>query len=446
MRAIASRLLPAGLGGQVAGILLLGLALSQALAAVLYVVLLPEWQRQLRPQEAVTKLDLTVRALEAAAPLERPSFAHRLADAHFTIEYPAAPEFLTAAGAPDPANAELGRQLATRLGKADADVRVQFASGRSMPELKRIAVRLADGGIASIVAPVGPEHRLGFVEQAALAVFVVFVLGGLWLWLTWTVSAPLLRFAQAAERVGLDVHAPAFAEQGPAEVRRVIRAFNQMQIRLQRMLTDRTLMLGAISHDLRTPLTRLRLRIETGPLEEDKPKMLADIESMESMLTSTLSFVRGVEDAEAAEDVDLGLTLQTVCDMISDVGGDVSYEGPAKCRYLCKPQAMMRALTNVIVNAAKYGSRASVRLERVPGSGFAIDVRDNGPGIPDEEKPKVFEPFYRTRSARDRDSQGMGLGLSIARSVVLSHGGTIELSDAVPHGLVVRITLPAASA
>jgi signal transduction histidine kinase len=446
MKLAASRLLPAGFGGQVAGILLLGLALSQALAAVLYIVLLPEWQRQLRPQEAVTKLDLVVRALEAAAPPERTEFARRLADAHFSIEYRASGRFVTPAESPDRANTELRRQLSLKLGKPAEDVHAQFASGPAAPELKRVEVLLQGGGVASIVTPIGPEHRLGFVEQAAIAAFFVFVLGGLWAWLTWTVNAPLMRFAQAAERVGLDVHAPAFPEQGPAEVRRVIRAFNQMQVRVQRILTDRTLMLGAISHDLRTPLTRLRLRIETDRVAEEKSKMLADIESMESMLTSTLSFVRGVEDAEAAEDVDLDLTLQTVCDMITDVGGDVVYEGPARCRYLCKPQAMMRALTNVIVNAAKYGKHANVRLERLAEVGFAVEVSDDGPGIPDEEKPKVFEPFYRAESARERDSSGMGLGLSIARSVVLSHGGTIELRDATPNGLIVRITLPAAFA
>jgi signal transduction histidine kinase len=409
------------------------------------VVLLPEWQRQLRPQEAVTKLGLTVRVLEAAVPAERPSFTRLLSEPHFNIGYAAGDRALTPLSNTDRGNAELGQQLASRLGKPVTDVRVHFAVGATAPELKRVEVLLKGGGVATIVAPIGPENRLGFVEQAAIAAFFLFVLAGLWAWLSWMVNAPLTRFAQAAERVGLDVHAPAFPEQGPAEVRRVIRAFNQMQVRLQRMITDRTLMLGAISHDLRTPLTRLRLRIETDRVADDKPKMLSDIESMESMLTSTLSFVRGVEETEAAEDVDLDLMLQTVCDLITDVGGEVVYEGPGRCRYLCKPQSMMRALTNVVANASKYGSRAEVRLARQPQSGYRVEVEDHGPGIPADEKPKVFEPFYRTAAARDRDSQGMGLGLSIARSVVLSHGGAIELADARPQGLIVRITLPAAS-
>ena len=217
-----------------------------------------------------------------------------------------------------------------------------------------------------------------------------------------------------------------------------------MQIRLQRMLTDRTLMLGAISHDLRTPLTRLRLRVETDRVADERPKMLADIEAMESMLASTLSFVRGVDDAEKSEVVDLDLTLQTVCDLITDVGGDISYEGPPRCRYRCKPQALMRALANVVANAARYGDHVRVSLQRDASLGYVIDTRDDGPGIPDSEKRKVFEPFYRTAAARDHDSEGMGLGLSIARSVILSHGGSIELRDVAPHGLHVRIVLPEA--
>ncbi len=216
-----------------------------------------------------------------------------------------------------------------------------------------------------------------------------------------------------------------------------------MQVRLQRMLGDRTLMLGAISHDLRTPLTRIRLRIETGRTEDERARMLADIELLESMLTSTMSFVRGVDDAEPQEAVDLDLALQTVCDLISDVGGNVSYQGPSRCRYQCRPQAMMRALANVVSNAAKYGPQAHVVLSHVAGSGFLIEVTDDGPGIAPDEMSKVFEPFYRTAAARERDSEGMGLGLSIARSIILAHGGSIELSAAQPHGLVVRIMLPA---
>jgi signal transduction histidine kinase len=441
-----SRLLPAGFRGQVAGILLLGLGLSQALAALLYMVLLPEWQRELRPDEAVTKLEVSVRLMESAVAGQRDPLARLLDEPRFRVTFIAADGFVATSPSEDASDADLRRQLSLKLSKPLEQVQVHAASGQFAPDSKRIEILLSGGGVLSVLTPIGREHRLGLVEQAAIAAFFLFVLAGLWAWLTWIVNAPLMRFARAAERVGLDVHAPPFAEQGPAQLKRAIRAFNQMQVRLQRMLTDRTLMLGAISHDLRTPLTRLRLRIETGRVEDERPKMLTDIETMESMLTSTLSFVRGVDDAEPQEAVDLDLAVQTVCDLISDVGGNVTYEGLSRCRYLCKPQAMMRALTNVIANAAKYGHQARVTLRREPASGFVIEVEDDGPGIPNDEKAKVFEPFYRTAAARDHDSTGMGLGLSIARSIILSHGGSIELRDAAPHGLVVRMALPEAPA
>jgi signal transduction histidine kinase len=235
-------------------------------------------------------------------------------------------------------------------------------------------------------------------------------------------------------------------EQGPEQLKRAIRAFNEMQIRLQRFLSDRTRMLGAISHDLRTPLTRLRLRIETDRAAEEKSKVLGDIETMESMLTSTLSFIRGVDDVEAAEIVDLDPLLQTVCDLVSDTGGEVAYTGPGRSRYYCKQQSMMRALTNIVANAAKYGSRAEVSLSRNEQGGFKIEIVDDGPGIADAEKSNVFEPFYRTAMARDTDRQGMGLGLSIARSIILAHGGTIELRDRQPCGLMVIVSLPEVAA
>ena len=132
--------------------------------------------------------------------------------------------------------------------------------------------------------------------------------------------------------------------------------------------------------------------------------------------------------------------------MVSDLGGEVELLGAERSRYDCKPQAMLRALTNVIMNASRYGQRARVTLTARAGTGFVVEVADDGPGIPDEEKARVFEPFYRSRTAHDADSHGMGLGLTIARSVILGHGGTIELLDRAPHGLLVQIVLPLGAA
>jgi signal transduction histidine kinase len=445
VRGLLRWLLPAGFRGQVAGILLLGLLLSQLIAAILYMVLVPQWERVLRPELAVSKVAMVVQLLESVAPSERPRFASLWNDPDFRIHYAGSQQTLEDSSAHTGADAELRAQLATKLARPLASVRVHELAAPHARNAKSIEVQLRDGDTVDVVASVGLEHRLGFLEQVAIVAFLAFATAGLWAWLTWMVNAPLTRFARAAESVGLDVQAPPLPERGPAQLKRAIHAFNEMQVRLQRFLSDRTRMLGAISHDLRTPLTRLRLRIETDRVAEDKAKMLADIEGMETMLSSALAFIRGVEEVDTPDIVDIDSLLQTICDGVSDLGREVSYSGPARCRYHCKPQAMLRALTNIVTNAAKYGVRATVTLTRLPGSGYVIEVQDEGPGISDEEKAKVFEPFYRSPATRDMDSQGMGLGLAIARSIILAHGGTIELRDREPQGLTVRVFLPESS-
>ncbi|HEV2229461.1 MAG TPA: ATP-binding protein [Steroidobacteraceae bacterium] len=436
------RLLPADLRGQVAGILFVGLALSQLMAALLYVVLLPGWRTELRPDVAATRIRMVVQLLEAVDPARRPELARLCSDAGFRLSYQAADPHPALGPASDRSDLDLRNQIATQLNKSRDDIQVHPGTGVHAADSVHVAVALRGGGVLEVGTSVGLEHRFGLVAQVGLGAFLVFVTVGLWIWLSLMVNVPLTRVAQAAERVGVDINAPPLAERGPVQLQRVIRAFNDMQLRLRRFLTDRTLMLGAISHDLRTPLTRLRLRVETDRAVLQKEKMLRDIESMEGMLTSALLFIRGVDDAEAHDAVDLDSLLQTACDMVSDVGGSVEYQGAARSRYDCKPQALLRAFTNVIMNAAKYGHHARVSLRKVAGLGFVVDVEDEGPGLSDADKFRVFEPFYRTDDAREVDSQGMGLGLAIARSVILGHGGTIDLLDREPHGLLVRIVLP----
>jgi signal transduction histidine kinase len=439
---LLQRLLPAGFRGQVAGILLLGLALSQAMAAVLYMVLVPQWQRVLRPELAVEKVAMIVRLLEAVPQAQRPQFAALWRERQFQVELDTQIRSWPVGADAGEADPDLRNQLAARLGVPRSRVRVSTDTRPGQRAAQRIQVLLPGSGLLAVITSVGFEHRLGLLEQIALVAFLCFALAGLWAWLTWTVNAPLTRFAHAAERVGLDVHAPALPEQGPAQLKRAIRAFNEMQVRLQHFLSDRTRMLGAISHDLRTPLTRLRLRIETDRAAVEKDRMLADIETMESMLSSALAFIRGVEEEKEPTDlIDLDSLLQTACDVMTDLGGDVSYEGPARCRYRCKPQAMTRALINVISNAVRYGERAQVTLQQ-QADGYLIEVADEGPGIADTEKHRVFEPFYRTAAAQESHGEGIGLGLSIARSIILAHGGSIALADRVPQGLIVRVFLP----
>jgi signal transduction histidine kinase len=383
------------------------------------------------------------RLLESVEPGQRPAFARLWSEEGFRLNYDAAAPSGNGVAA-DSRYRRLGDQIAAKLHKDRSDIWVQ--SMGASPDATRVRVALRGGGAIEVITSIGLEHPLGLAAQVGLGAFLIFTTAGLWAWLTVMVNVPLKRVARAAEHVGLDINAPQLAEQGPEQLQRLIRAFNDMQLRLQRFLTDRTLMLAAISHDLRTPLTRLRLRVETNRAGNEKQKMLDDIESMEGMIASSLSFIRGVDDAESHDVVDLESLLQTACDMVSDLGGDVEYAGALRSRYHCKPQALLRALTNVIMNAVKYGRRARVTLTRRRDSGFVIDVEDEGPGISNWEKGRVFEPFYRSNAARDVDSRGMGLGLAIARSVILGHGGTISLLDREPCGLLVRIVLPEAPA
>jgi signal transduction histidine kinase len=435
----------ADLRGQVAAIVLLGLLLSQLIAAGLYLGLLPRWERVRRPESAISQIVMVSRLLEVTAADQRANIAGLLSDADFRLRYQADVAIITVAREMRADDEVLCRRLAASLKVPPERVSVAPAPGSSDLDSKRVQIALRGGGSLEIETAIGLEHRLGLVEQVGLAIFSLCAIGGLWAWLTWMVNAPLARVARGAEQVGLDIRSPPLAQRGPAQLQRVIRALNDMHRRLQTFLLDRTSMLGAISHELRTPLTRLRLRIDTDRIESEKPKMLKDIEAMEHMLNSTLAYVRGVDDTEPQEVVDLALLVQTACDTVGDLGGEVIFALTPTCRYRCRPHALMRALTNVITNAVKHGGSARVALTTDDPAAVIIEVEDEGRGISEDEKDKVFEPFYRSAWTLSTDLPGMGLGLSIARSIVLSHGGSIELEDRAPTGLRVRIALPRAS-
>jgi signal transduction histidine kinase len=435
----------ADLRGQIAVILFLGLLLSQLIAAGLYIGLLPRWQRVERPDSAISRIATATRVMEVTAAERRPSIARLLSDADFKVRY----ETGVPAAADDRSESAddelLWRKLATSLKVPRERVLVRAAAGGGDLDSKRVQVALAGGGLLEIEMAIGLEHRLGLVEEIGLGIFILCAIGGLWAWLTWMVNAPLARVARGAEQVGLDIQSPPLAQQGPAQLRRVIRALNDMHRRLQTFLLDRTSMLAAISHELRTPLTRLRLRIDTDRVANEKRKMLEDIDAMEHMLNSTLAYVRGVDDTEPQEAVDLALLIQTACDTVADMGGEVMFALPPTCRYRCRPHALMRALTNIITNAVKHGGSAQVTLTTNYPVAVIIEVEDQGRGIAQAEKDRVFEPFYRSAWTLSTDLPGMGLGLSIARSIILSHGGSIDLEDRTPTGLRVRIALPRAS-
>ena len=255
------------------------------------------------------------------------------------------------------------------------------------------------------------------------------------------ITRPLSELAHAADSVGRDTRAvPPLAERGARELRDAARAFNTMQDRLHRYLDSRTRVLAAMSHDLKTPLTRLRLQVETL----DNPAMQArigrELDEMESMVREALALFRGLDDGEPASALDVDALLAQIRDEFHDMGATVTITGHALRPLTAKPQALKRCLTNLIANAVKFGTRADIHIE--DGADLVLRVRDRGPGIPEEELERVFEPFYRLESSRNRDSGGTGLGLSIARDIAQAHGGALLLANMPAGGLEATLRLP----
>jgi signal transduction histidine kinase len=256
------------------------------------------------------------------------------------------------------------------------------------------------------------------------------------------VTKPLGLLANAADDLGRDIQSPPLKEKGPAEVRRAARAFNTMQGRLRRYIEDRGEILAAVSHDLKTPITRLRLRTEMLANEKVQQKFNQDLDDMEQMVNATMDFMRGTESSEKPVPVDIMALLDALRDDMSVMGLSVGLE-PAELKpYTGRPLLLKRCLTNLIENAVRYGREARIRVEQ-NREDLQIIIADSGPGIPEQERERVFKPFVRGESSRSRDTGGSGLGLSIARNIARAHGGELTLrsgKDGV--GLEAVITLP----
>jgi len=254
-------------------------------------------------------------------------------------------------------------------------------------------------------------------------------------------TRPLTALAAAADQLGRDIHRPSLPERGPTEVRHAAHAFNEMQVRLQRYVDDRTRLLTAISHDLRTPITRLRLRTELLEDEELKAKFNKDLQDMESMTGATLDFLRGLEEGEAVQPIDIMALLESLVADAAEMHQEVSLNGTLPGLVYARPQALKRCLENLITNAVRYGQCAEVRVQDA-GARVEIVVRDHGPGIPPDQLETVFEPYYRLENSRSRESGGAGLGLGIARTIAAAHGGSLSLRNHPEGGLEAVLTLP----
>ena len=302
-------------------------------------------------------------------------------------------------------------------------------------------VRLRDGTLVTFDSR-QPAQNEGWPYRLllSLAVLLAAVVGLSLLAVRWA-TRPLNALADAADELGRNIHRPPMEEKGPLEVARAARAFNTMQARLAAYIRDRTRVLAAMSHDLKTPITRLRLRAELLADPQAREKFTKDLDEMETMVGASLDFLRGQESGERVQPVDVTALLESLQADMAEMRGPVRIEGSAKTPYPGRPQALKRCLANLLENAVKYGKSARVVVND-SNARLEIRIQDEGPGLPETELEKVFEPYFRVEGSRSRETGGTGLGLTIARGIAEAHGGELSLRNCEGGGLEATLRLP----
>ena len=309
-----------------------------------------------------------------------------------------------------------------------------------------IGMHFPDGEWLNVTAelePLRPWHSPTFLVAFMLMTVTAAVLT---LWAVRRLTAPVQTLARAAEALGRDVNAPPLPENGPTEVAIAAVAFNTMAARIRRFVEDRTELLTAIGHDLRTPITRLKLRAEFVEDEDQRGKILADLEELEAMVSATLAFGRDARTTEHVSQLDLAELLRTILDEAGDAKPEMldklNYEGPAHLTVQARSLSLKRVFVNLVANAVNYGGSATVRLVNPVNRLVVVEVEDDGPGIRPGELERVFEPFHRGEPSRNRETGGVGLGLPIARNIMRAHGGDVTISNRPAGGARATVTLP----
>ena len=326
----------------------------------------------------------------------------------------------------------------------EATDHVTYAKVRQLsdnPKDLQLSVRLKDGAwlnfTALITHPVSIWSFRFILSMLIMTMLVISVTAII----IYRISVPLHSFARAAKRLGVNIDTPPLPLRGPREIREVISAFNEMQQRIRRLLEDRRQILAAVSHDLRTPITLLHLRAERVEDRENKERMISTLDEMESMVGSILTFARDDAVDEEICLVDLAALVRAICDDMTDVGELVTFTGPDRRVYECRRVSLKRAIINIIENAVKYGRRAEVSMRETPNN-VVIEIDDEGPGIPEAELERVVSPFYRVERSRSPATGGIGLGLTVAKSIIALHGGELTLQNRPQGGLRVTVVLP----
>ncbi|MEN2672652.1 ATP-binding protein [Herbaspirillum huttiense] len=413
--------------------------------------------RELRFQHLADRVEQIVQAVDDIPPAQRPIVLQ--AATNFGFEARMVEDINDAIG-PNASTSPLIEMLQARLGE-DRKIAVQRESecpplraddGRgprrdtcrviyiSLHDQALMRLRLHQPGEPPALRGRGPGGPAGLFGLQYILLFLVLIAMLAWL-VARMATRPIRQLAQAASRLGSDIdHAP-LPETGPTEIRQAAHAFNAMQARIRRQIQHRTHMLAAITHDLQTPLTRMRLRLEKvtdAPLQQ---KLIDDLGVMHGMVREGLDLARSMDSSEKIQALDIDSLLDSVCADAADAGQDVALQGSTRAFVLAQPGALRRCLTNLIDNACKYGKSARVSIA-LGQQKIAIRIRDQGPGIPESELEAVFEPFYRLEASRSRDTGGTGLGLTIALNIAENHHGQLRLRNLAEGGLEVLLELP----
>ena len=439
---------PHSLANRTALVLLGGLFIVQIGGLLIYTLDRLDLQRLAQDQAIGLRVSNLYRSVVIAPPEDRQA-ALRVRDdeaSDFVATLDPAPAASELAPAPAPVQRAL--RISMQFTYFPQGQRWRELMVRGYPGEGRLLVsmRLPSGDWLNVHVVV--RHHLPFWSETFLVAIVLMTLAAaaLVVWAVRQFSAPMRELAAAAERLGMDVNAAPLPEQGTVEAVKAARAFNTMAERIRRFVRDRTFLLTAIGHDLRTPITRLKLRAEWMEDEEQQRKMLLDLDELEAMVAATLAFGRDEANAEPPTPLDLAELLRTILDEAADAhleeAEQIGFDGPVHQVVRARPVAIKRALTNLVLNSVKYAGSAQVRLVPPQDGIVTVLVEDSGPGIPAAELDRVFEPFHRVEQSRNRETGGTGLGLPIARNILRAHGGDVVLSNRAAGGLRALVTLP----
>ncbi|HTR16845.1 MAG TPA: ATP-binding protein [Acetobacteraceae bacterium] len=441
------RFWPRSLATRTVMTLLIGLAFVQAAGLTIHAFDRVGLQYLAQAQETGIRIMGVYRSLVTVAPVDRAAVLHELdlgpgLTAALTDNPPVDPPELAPPWAMRTIRVNMDL-VPLRLPLRPLDVVMR---GNPRDHLLAVGLLFPDHGwltVRVVMPPPRPWHSPTFLLAFVLMTLAAALLS---IWAVRRLTAPVVTLAAAAEQLGRDVNAPPLPEDGPTEVATAAIAFNTMAARIRRFVQDRTFLLTAIGHDLRTPITRLKLRAEFIEDDELQRKFLADLDELEAMVNATLAFGRDTADRDPVTRLDLVALLRTVLDEAGDARPEVAerlcYEGPEHLTVLGRPIPLKRAFANLVGNAVVYGGSARICLGPPAGGLLVLTVEDEGPGIPPSELERVFEPFHRLETSRNRETGGTGLGLPIARNILRAHGGDVILANRPAGGAKATITLP----